>query len=183
MNNPCDKCYLSIRNLKTAGREVGWTSTPAKNIMFIGDAPSITDYKTGSLFNGRSTKLVTRFIDDYKLTAWSIKTNLIKCVCLEPNEHYADKCYFNLVAEIQKYKPTIIVTVGHFVYRFLKEDNYRNIATVVNKPILFNSSILIPIYSPVYITRTKNFSEYVKSFELISNIFADLCKEYRYYRD
>lgn len=30
--------------------------------------------------------------------------------------------------------------------------------------------------------RNKCYSEYVKSFNLISDIFAELCKEYRYYR-
>ena len=55
-------------------------------------------------------------------------------------------------------------------------------ASVVNKPVRFNDAILIPIYSPAYIMRNKCYSEYVKSFNLISNIFAELCKEYRYYR-
>ena len=75
-----------------------------------------------------------------------------------------------------------LVAVGQFVYQFLKEEKYKSMASVVNKPVRFNDAILIPIYSPAYIMRNKCYSEYVKSFNLISDIFAELCKEYRYYR-
>lgn len=150
--------------------------------MFVGDTPTITDYKTQTIFNGRSTKIVSQFINDYKLTAWTIKSTLIQCVCAEPTEHYAETCYPNFIATIRKYKPTIIVAVGQFVYQFLKEEKYKSMASVVNKPVRFNDAILIPVYSPAYIMRNKCYSEYVKSFNLISDIFAELCKEYRYYR-
>lgn len=181
MINTCEKCYLSISNRYMAGRGAGCTPTSAYSVMFVGDAPTISEYKTQTLFNGRSNKLISKFIDEYKLTAWSIKTNLIKCVCSNPTEYYADKCYHNFVKELQYFNPTIIVAVGKFVYQFLKEENYKSMTSLVNKPIKFNKSILIPIYSPAYITKNKCYSEYVKSFELISNIFAELCTEYRYY--
>lgn len=181
MSNPCEKCYLSIANRCMAGRGADYTPTPKRNVMFIGDAPTITDYKTNSLFSGRSNKLVSQFIEDYKLTAWSVKSNLIQCVCAEPNEYYADKCYPYLIRDLKLYNPVIIVAVGQFVYQFLKEEKYKSMASVVNKVMTFNNAIFIPIYSPAYITKNKCYFEYVKSFELISNIFSELCKEYRYY--
>lgn len=182
MCNACERCYLSIANRRIPGGGAGCTPTLRRTIMFVGDTPTITDYKTQTIFNGRSTKIVSQFINDYKLTAWTIKSTLIQCVCAEPTEHYAETCYPNFIATIRKYKPTIIVAVGQFVYQFLKEEKYKSMASVVNKPVRFNDAILIPIYSPTYIMRNKCYSEYVKSFNLISDIFAELCKEYRYYR-
>lgn len=182
MCNACERCYLSIANRRISGGGAGCTPTLRRTIMFVGDTPTITDYKTQTVFNGRSTKIVSQFINDYKLTAWTIKSTLIQCVCAEPTEHYAETCYPNFIATIRKYKPTIIVAVGQFVYQFLKEEKYKSMASVVNKPVRFNDAILIPIYSPAYIMRNKCYSEYVKSFNLISDIFAELCKEYRYYR-
>jgi uracil-DNA glycosylase family 4 len=182
MCNACERCYLSIANRRIPGGGAGCTPTLRRTIMFVGDTPTITDYKTQTIFNGRSTKIVSQFINDYKLTAWTIKSTLIQCVCAEPTEHYAETCYPNFIATIRKYKPTIIVAVGQFVYQFLKEEKYKSMASVVNKPVRFNDAILVPIYSPAYIMRNKCYSEYVKSFNLISDIFAELCKEYRYYR-
>lgn len=181
MCNTCERCYLSIANRKIPGGGVGCTPTGRPTIMFVGDTPTITDYKTKTLFNGRSTKIISQFIEDYSLTAWTVKSTLIRCVCAEPNEHYADTCYPNLIADMQKYNPVIIVAVGQFVYQFLKEEKYLSMVRVVNKPTRFNNAILIPIYSPAYIMRNKCYSEYVTSFTLISNIFAELCKEYRWF--
>ena len=161
MCNACERCYLSIANRRIPGGGAGCTPTLRCTVMFVGDTPTITDYK---------------------LTAWTIKSTLIQCVCAEPTEHYAETCYPNFIATIRKYKPIIIVAVGQFVYQFLKEEKYKSMASVVNKPVRFNDAILIPIYSPAYIMRNKCYSEYVKSFNLISDIFAELCKEYRYYR-
>lgn len=182
MCNACERCYLSIANRRIPDGRACCTPTLRRTIMFVGDTPTITDYKTQTIFNGRSTKIVSQFINDYKLTAWTIKSTLIQCVCAEPTEHYAETCYPNFIATIRKYKPTIIVAVGQFVYQFLKEEKYKSMTSVVNKPVRFNDAILIPIYSPTYIMRNKCYSEYVKSFNLISDIFAELCKEYRYYR-
>ena len=178
--NTCETCYLSIRNQRTAGRGVGCTPACTPTILFIGDCPSTLDYKNQKPFTGRNSKILTEFIETYKLASWSHVTNIIQCVCSDPNEHYAEKCYPNLVKTIHNIKPVIIVAVGAFAYKFLKEDNIRNMKQVVNKPTLFNSSIFIPIYSPSYIHKTKSYDEYTKSFELISNIFADLCKKYRW---
>ena len=119
MCNACERCYLSIANRRIPGGGAGCTPTLRRTVMFVGDTPTITDYKTQTIFNGRSTKIVSQFINDYKLTAWTIKSTLIQCVCAEPTEHYAETCYPNFIATIRKYKPTIIVAVGQFVYQFL----------------------------------------------------------------
>lgn len=93
--------------------------------MFVGDTPTITDYKTQTIFNGRSTKIVSQFINDYKLTAWTIKSTLIQCVCAEPTEHYAETCYPNFIATIRKYKPIIIVAVDDLFISSLKKKNIK----------------------------------------------------------
>lgn len=180
MENTCDKCYLSIFNKRTAGRGEGCTPTPAKSILFISESPTITDIKNNDLLTGRSTKLLSQFIEDYKLTYWTRKTTLIQCYCPRFEEIYAEKCFPNLVKTIQEIKPTIIVAVGKSVYKFLKDENNINMKRVVNKVSIYSNSILIPIYNPVKIIRDKCQSEYVKSFQLISNIFSDVCREYKW---
>ena len=77
MCNACERCYLSIANRRIPGGGAGCTPTLRRTIMFVGDTPTITDYKTQTIFNGRSTKIVSQFINDYKLTAWTIKSTLI----------------------------------------------------------------------------------------------------------
>ena len=180
MSNPCERCYLSLRHQRTAGRGVGCTHTTRASIMFIDDIATISDYKQNDIFVGRSTKILNKFIDDYKLSHWSYKTHLIKCVCQEAHTDYADKCFAYLIDEIHKVQPKIIITIGSFVYRYLKDENTRNMKNVVNKLTTFNNSILIPIYSPSYIIRNGCYDEYVKSFTLISDVFADICREYNW---
>ena len=180
MCNTCQNCYLTIKNRRTAGRGVGQTPTLTPTILFIGDCPSVLDYKNQQPFTGRNSKILTEYILKYKLGLWSYVTNIIQCNCPEPNNDYAEKCFPNLIETIRTVKPVLIIAVGTFAYRFLKEDNTRSMKHVVNKITTFNNSLLLPIYSPSYITKSKNFSEYDKSFKLISNIFADICKEYRW---
>lgn len=180
MCNICDNCYLSLRHTKTAGRGVGCTPALTPTILFIGDCPSQLECKNQKPFTGRVSKLVTEFIDTYKLSSWSYATHIIKCVCPEPNEHYAETCYPHLIKTIQNIKPVLIVAVGAFAYRFLKDDKYRSMSKVVNKLTTFNNTLFLPIYSPSYINKTKSYNEYTKSFKLISDIFADICKEYRW---
>lgn len=67
MCNACERCYLSIANRRIPGGRAGCTPTLRRTIMFVGDTPTITDYKTQTIFNGRSTKIVSQFINDYKL--------------------------------------------------------------------------------------------------------------------
>ena len=180
MKNTCETCYLSIFNRRTAGREGGCTPTPAKSILFISESPTITDIKNNDLLTGRSTKLLSQYIEDYKLTYWTRKTTLIQCYCPQFDETYAEKCFPNLVKIIKDLNPTIIVAVGKTVYKFLKDEDSINMKRVVNKISIYGNSILIPIYSPVKIIRDKCQSEYVKSFQLIGNVFADICREYKW---
>ena len=180
MKTQCDSCYLSIFNRSTPDRAGGWSPTSTKSILFIGDSAGMVDCNNQTIFEGRVTKIVTEYINKYKLNSWSNKTFLIKCYCIEPTEHYADKCYNHIINIIQKTKPSIIVPIGSFVYKFLKDAKSVSMVKVVNKPIKYNNSILLPIYSPAYIIKTKEFEEYDKSFKLISDMFADICKEYRW---
>ena len=180
MSDICTNCYLSLRQTKTAGRGVGLTPALTPTILFIGDCPSILDYKNQKPFTGRNSKILTEFIETYKLSSWSYVTNIIKCVCPEPTIYYAETCYPHLIKTINNLKPVLIIAVGSFAYKFLKDDNTRNMKHVVNKLTTFNNSLFLPIYSPSYIHKAKAYHEYTKSFELISNVFADICKEYRW---
>ena len=142
----CDNCYLSLRNTKTAGRGVGCTPALTPTILFIGDCPSQLDSKNQKPFSGRKSKLLTEFIDTYKLGSWSYATNIIQCVCPEPTIHYAENCYPHLIKTIRNLKPVLIVAVGHFAYRFLKDDNTRNMKYVVNKLTTFNTLASLTLF-------------------------------------
>lgn len=174
----CKNCYLSLSYNNCPSR----IADVKKSIIFIGDKPSSVDTKVGIPFQGRNNKIITQYINDFKLETWSSTTNLIKCYCIEPNLNYADKCINILIEEIKKSKPLIIVPIGSFVYKRLNDLITCNMKRVVNKPTRYANSIMIPIYSPSYIKKENIYNEYDKSFDLISDIFAELCIDYKIYR-
>lgn len=171
MDKPtCQNCYLSLFARECPGRG----AKGMKPIIFIADSPTISDVKNNDVFTGRSNKLLREYINNYKLDYYSHLTNIIRCYCTETMDYYANKCKPNVINDIKLIKPTLIIPVGGFAYKQLKDVEYYNMKHIVNKPIAYANSIMIPIYSPAYIIKNKTFEEYDKSFKLISDIYAKL---------
>lgn len=182
----CEKCYLSLQfnncptkvAYKIPGREIG----EMPSVIFIGDKPSSVDVRLKTPFSGRNNNIISKYINDYFLTKYSHQTNLIKCSCIEPSDEYANNCVNILIRELQILKPRIIVPIGTYVYQYLTDNKNKSMKRVVNKPTAFANSIMIPIYSPSYIKKEDLYQEYDKSFDIISDIFSKLCKEYKTYK-
>lgn len=177
-SEPCCNCLLSLRNWYVPR----WGGSSQKQILFINDIPSIIEYKTQTHYTGRSSKILNHFIDEYKLTEFCSKTHLIKCYNPKAEHKYAKKCVQNIIKDLVDLKPSIIVSCGKLVYETLTDKEHINMHTIVNRPIRFANSILIPIFSPAYIRKSNKIEEYEKSFKLISDIFARINNSYANYR-
>lgn len=186
-HNACKSCYLSLAYkhcpssvaASVINEQPGRKNGDAKFILFLSDKPSSIDIRVRKPFEGRTNGIITQYINDYDLTHWATKDHMIKCYCIEPTSEYAGNCIKILIESFKKHRPTIIVPIGSFVYKTLMDLEHVNMKRVVNKVSSFGGVLMIPIYSPAYIKKENAYNEYDKSFNLISRVFSDMCRDYR----
>ena len=181
-NEPCCNCLLSLRNWYTPRWGKGRDEIGNSPILFITDIPGITEYRSQIHYSGKYTSVLNKFIEQYKLTEYCVKTHLIKCYNPKAERKYARKCIHNIIKDIKETKPIIIISCGKLVYETLTDKEVYNMWSIINKPVRFANSILIPILHPSYITRNNKEDEYKTSFTLISDLYARANSNYALFR-
>ncbi len=109
----CTRCQL-YKNRKNAVPGEGPKET---FVMFIGEAPGVTEDEMGRPFVGAAGKLLTMIMENLGISRNSIYiTNVVKCRPpnnREPNDEEIEKCNIYLETQIRLIKPRIIVTLGN----------------------------------------------------------------------
>jgi len=127
--------------------------------------------RTGSLIN----KIENTFIEDVTF----YKTNIVKCVPLintktrYPKKHEMEKCYPNLLDEIEQLKPSIIFLLGKQVASFvLGKHNINSFcldSSFAYQSYEVDDYIFVPVHHPSYILvyKRKFIDLYVKKINTI----------------
>lgn len=164
----CKKCGLCnnqkplLDNKKMC--EVIWVGLSAKKVVDIdSDIPLSNDTNSGSLINQ-----VENACSDIK----TYRTNIVKCLPLDDNQKLRypkteeiNRCFQNLVAEIDEFSPKLVFLLGQKVSLAVQ----KNFGIIFEKSKDYNYSwkkyentYYIPIHHPSYISVYKR--KYVQSY-------------------
>jgi uracil-DNA glycosylase len=131
--------------------------------------------KSGALIS----KIEKPFLDEISF----YKTNVVKCLPLNNNKiryplkHEMEKCYPNLVYEIETLKPNIIFLLGKQVSQFVLEKNFHTSFSLNDdfnyNSFIFGNVLYVPVHHPSFILvyKRKFIEEYIKG---ISAFFQDI---------
>lgn len=150
----CHLCNLSKTRKNTV---FGFGNENAK-LMFIGEAPGVSEDDSSEIFVGRSGDILTNIIekvlelkrDDVYLA------NILKCKPPEnrvPDMDEVSACKPYLMQQIDMINPDIIVTLGPSSYHHLTGEYERNISKIRGEVLEFGNAKLIPTYHPNFILR------------------------------
>lgn len=109
----CTKCELHLNRTQIVYPDVFANSSDPLTILVIGEAPGAKEDEQGKPFVGSSGKLLRKELQ--KLPGQIIITNTVKCRPPEnrnPKSSEKKACYEHLNAEVEYYKPDLILLVG-----------------------------------------------------------------------
>jgi len=163
----CHLCELS----KSRQKVVFGEGNPHADLLFIGEAPGVTEDSSGKPFVGRSGELLTKMIENVLQISRSdvYITNIVKC--RPPNNQVptptqAHTCQPYLLKQIALIKPKLIVTLGATAYNYLTGDE-TEISKIRGILHTQNGYTLIPTYHPSYLLRNPSAKK---------EVFEDLLK-------
>lgn len=111
----CDKCDLCVRNSMIPSRGQG--EVRSGTILHLVTAPSPADVKSKVIWSGVVGKYVRGILAEKCLLRYSYITSVVKCGLFNEVTPAAIKaCFPKLKQEIEKVKPSIIVTYGKDPY-------------------------------------------------------------------
>jgi len=123
--------------------------------------------------NTRSGALISRIEEPFKENISFYKTNVVKCLPLTNNKiryplkHEMEKCFPNLIDEIEALKPKIIFLLGKQVAKFVLEQNSINTFSLDDQfdysSFLINDITFVPVHHPSFILvyRRKLIDNYI----------------------
>ncbi len=149
----CHMCQLS----KTRSKAVFGEGNSNAKLMFVGEAPGMSEDSIGKPFVGRAGELLTKMIENVLFVSREdvYISNIVKCRPPNnrtPTESEAHTCRPYLQREIELVKPKIIVALGSTAYKYLSNDN-SPISKVRGSTIEMDGYIMIPTYHPSYLLR------------------------------
>lgn len=151
------------------------------DILFVGEAPGKDEDRRGKAFVGRSGQLLDRILKRVQIPLDRVRiTNTIRCLpwskadgsLKTPTLPEAKACSGFLAAEIQKYKPKVIVPLGGVALKAITGSVKGSILKAAGKfdevTVAGHKAWLFPIHHPAYILRqTHLIDEYVQLFQAL----------------
>lgn len=169
----CSKCDLSLRRLNICNGRGNQKS----KIMIIGEAPGALEDKHGIPFVGTSGQLLRKMLRLLNIEPKELYiTNAIKCRPPNnrtPNQIELDNCKENLLVEIIKVNPKVIVLLGSTAYRAFYPNANTSISNERGVLRVANGRIILPMYHPSYLLRNPTHPE------LWLNFWKDLVLLYK----
>ena len=148
----CMRCRLSASRT----RFVFGAGDPDADLMFVGEAPGREEDRQGLPFVGASGQLLTRIIASIGFTRNEVYiTNMVKCRPPNNRDPVPDEieaCNDYLLAQIEKIKPKVIVTLGRYsaYYFHGREAPLRTLRGIVSE---FNGIKVVSTYHPAALLR------------------------------
>jgi len=170
----CHLCQLS----KSRTHVVFGEGNISADIMFVGEAPGVTEDTSGKPFVGRSGELLTNMIEKVLLIPRTevYITNIVKCRPrdnAEPTPTEAHTCHPYLLKQIELIQPKIIVALGATAYHYLSGDDTA-ISKVRGTLHEQNGYILVPTYHPSYLLRNPSAKKDVfEDLKMVKEMMQD----------
>jgi len=176
IRNSVANCYLCELSKSRKNTLFSYGSEQSK-IMFICDEPTKSEDELGVFYSGNSGELLSKMIE----SVLNIKkeevyiTSLVKCRgTQEASFQNFESCNCYLLKQIEIIKPKLIIAVGEKVYNYLMK-NSEDFLKNRGKSLNFNSSILIPIFSPIHLLKNPSLKKdtYLDMLK-IKNLYEEL---------
>lgn len=167
----CNKCRLK----HTRNKFVPGKGNANSKILIIAQAPGRTENENKQMLTGPSGKVIDHIFEKNQLS-WNqyYFTNLIKCYlpgCRRPRKDEMDACFNLLREEINIIKPTIFVTLGYHVTKFILKKYNLYFPEHINFPYIFGNMFyakniqILPLRHPATVvhntyTKSKLIDEY-----------------------
>ena len=167
----CHLCQLS----KSRSQVVFGEGDVNADIMFVGEAPGMSEDSSGKPFVGKSGDMLTKMIENVLHISRNdvYITNIVKCRPANnavPSPSEAHSCQPYLLKQIELIKPKIIIALGVTAYHYLSGDDSL-ISEVRGKLQEHNGYKLMPTYHPSYLLRNPSAKKDVlEDLKLIQKI-------------
>jgi len=176
----CQKCSLYKDRIYPV---IGEGNHQAK-IVFIAEAPGLSESKSGHLFCGPSGKILDELLDSIEIKRQDIYiTNLLKDRPpnnRDPKVEEINACYPYLERQIKIIKPAVICLLGRYPMQFLMEKfglekEIQPISKIHGQVFisnqLFGGIKIIPLYHPAVSIYNANMkSVLIKDFQILKEI-------------
>jgi DNA polymerase len=172
----CKKCPLYIERDKNRFYPVVGEGNHKARIMFIGEAPGLSEARTGRPFVGAAGKILDELLNSIGVKREEIYIcNILKCRPPEnrnPQKEEIEACTPYLERQIEIIKPEVICTLGNYSTAFIMEkyglkDQIQGISKIHGKVFevknLFQNIKIIPLYHPAVATYNINMKETLKN--------------------
>lgn len=163
INTHCTECELSLTR-----SNIVWGEGDCSNgIMIIGEAPGKDENITGRPFVGTAGKTLRKLIVASGLEIEKCRiSNVVKCQPPKnrrPTSYEVKTCGRNLQYEIHKFKPAIIVTIGHTAAKSLLDTKASMSELICKSDLQYNDIPVICVYhtSPLCINRTSGAKDQI----------------------
>jgi len=152
----CTMCRL----WKNRTNSVCGAGDPEADLMFVGEGPGAEEDRQGLPFVGASGQLLTKIIASIGFTREEVFiANLVKC--RPPNNRdplleEIETCVPYLLAQIEKIKPKVLVTLGRFSACFFhgRETSLKHLRGLVSE---FRGTKVVSTYHPAALLRNQFF--------------------------
>lgn len=150
----CTRCGLSLNRTQV----VFGVGDPCASLMLVGEGPGADEDRLGEPFVGRAGQLLTRMLDDLRLSRSQVYiANIVKCRPpgnREPTPEEAETCLPYLMRQIGIIRPKVIVALGKVAAQYLLTVNPSiSIRDLRGRPFSFQGSTIIATYHPAAILR------------------------------
>lgn len=167
----CKKCPL----YKTRTYPVIGQGNHQAKIVFIGEAPGVSEDKTGQPFCGQAGKILDELLESAGIKREEVYIcNILKCRPpgnRNPQSQEIEACTPYLERQIEIIRPEVICSLGNFSTDFVfkkygLKDQLQGISRIHGKVFevdtLFGAIKIIPFYHPAAATYNPNMKEILK---------------------
>ncbi len=177
----CKKCELCVDAQFQYTLGLGFNADSTSEIMFVGEAPGLNEWKYKIPFCGDSGKLLRSYIKDARLDDVSYITNVIKCRPINnrtPVTKEINKCAHHLDRELAMFTPRIIVLLGRVAKQRFNMEQY-NIRKDI--PIIVGSAdtvLIVIAHHPSFVLRCDKKEHYNKLFFILKHLYHEINPNY-----
>ena len=167
----CHLCELSKSRTKVVFGE----GNEHADIMFVGEAPGMSEDSSGKPFVGKSGEMLTKMIENVLLIPRSdvYISNIVKCRPpnnAEPTTSEAHSCLPYLLKQIELIQPKIIIALGATAYHYLSGDDTA-ISKVRGRIQEKHGYRLMPTFHPSYLLRNPSAKkEVLEDLKIVKGI-------------
>jgi uracil-DNA glycosylase family 4 len=152
----CTGCGLHA----TCSHRVFGVGNPKAPFLFVGEAPGVTEDRTGEPFTGKSGLYLRKVMKEVGFKRGDVYiTNCVRCrppANRPPTKEEIGSCLTNLIAQLDMVKPRVVVAVGAVALKSLCPHSKQAVGSCRGDPMSGYGYTVVPVWHPAFILRAKS---------------------------